>query len=238
MEFTIDFVKVRRIAAQESRQAQDELTSLGPLPAYQRSLQRMDEQLAAADDAASLACSAGCSWCCHFSVDVRPVEVFNILDFMRTAFSAGQQRRLYDEILTNSRTLSRLDEEQRMRLNIRCPFLAEGRCSIYAARPQTCRNYHATNAAGCRQSFEEPDNFDIAPEYAPQVYQAGGAQVEAFSRALGSAGYDIGAYELNTALAAALAQPLSRERFLAGLPAFVELAGAAVPYELTALEDE
>ncbi len=39
------------------------------------------------------------------------------------------------------------------------PVSDEGRCTIYAARPQSCRNYHATNAAGCRQSYEEPKTW-------------------------------------------------------------------------------
>jgi hypothetical protein len=55
---------------------------------------------------------------------------------------------------------------------------------------QSCRNYHATNVAGCRQSYEEPENLDIDSDFAPGVYQAGGAHVEAVSTAMCDAGYD------------------------------------------------
>lgn len=231
MEFSIDFATVRRIVRQEGAQAQTEIAQLGPLVAYRNSLQRHDRRLAEAPDANTLACKAGCSWCCHFSVDVRPVEVFNILEFVQTHFSEFERQQLRTEIETNARLLGPLDEMQRMLQTIKCPFLAEGRCTIYAARPQTCRNYHATDAAGCKKSYEEPDNFDIAPEYAPLVYQSGAAQVDAFSKAMQDAGYDIAAYELNGALAEALAQPVAtRQCFDAKLPAF-GIVGTEVPME-------
>lgn len=231
MEITIDFVVVHRITSQEYRQARAEIAALGPLEAYRRSQQRHDQRLAAAPDSSSLACAAGCSWCCHFSVDVRPVEVFHILDFIGRHWTPQQRARLRAEVETNSAVLRPLDEIERMQRNVKCPFLADGRCGIYPARPQTCRNYHATSSAGCRQSFEEPDNLDIDPEFAPQVYQAGGAHVDAFSKAMSDEGYDSVAFEMNAALAAAMDRPSNRELFEARQPAFVELEGSEVPLE-------
>ena len=238
MEFAIDFVTVRRIVADETQQAQADITELGALPAYRRSLQRHDERLANAADANTLACKAGCAWCCHFSVDVRPVEVLNIVQFVQQNFSAQAQQRLHAEVETNSRVLSQLDDMQRMQHNIKCPFLIENRCSIYPARPQTCRNYHATNATGCQQSYEEPDNFDIAPEYAPLVYQSGAAHVDAFSKVMQGAGYDIAAYELNSALNLALTDPAAaQQRFDAKLTVFTGIEATDVPLEFISGDD-
>jgi Fe-S-cluster containining protein len=238
MEFTIDFAAVRKITAQEYAQARSEISELGVTEAYQRSRERHDDRLAAAPDASTLACKAGCSWCCHFSVDVRPVEVFAILDFVARHFSAQEQSRVRKEIEANSTLLSKLSDLERVQRNIKCPFLSEGRCTIYAARPQTCRNYHATNAAGCQKSFEEPDNLDIDPDFAPLVYQAGGAHVDAFSKAMGDAGYDIAAYELSTALVAAMTDTESaRRRFESKVQASLGLAGMEVPLEFTDLDD-
>jgi hypothetical protein len=62
------------------------------------------------------------------------------------------------------------------------------------------------SSISCRQSYEEPDNLDIDPDFAPGVYQAGGAHVEAVSTAMRDAGYDVNAYELNCALDAALSR--------------------------------
>ncbi|MGD9843284.1 MAG: YkgJ family cysteine cluster protein [Steroidobacteraceae bacterium] len=238
MEFLIDFATVRKISAQEGAQANADIAELGAIKAYQQSLQRHDARLAQASDAHTLACKAGCSWCCHFSVDVRPVEALNILEFVQTNFSVEQQQQLRSEIAANSQVLGQLNEMQRMQHTLKCPFLIEDRCSIYAARPQTCRNYHATNVDGCKQSYAEPDNFDIAPEYAPLVYQSGATHVDAFSKAMQDTGYDINAYELNSALAEAMVDPAAiRQRFDAKLPVFIGIAGTEVPMEFLDLDE-
>lgn len=232
MEFAIDFAMTRKLVAVELIQAAAEIATLGPVRAYQHSLQRHDERLANASDANTLACKDGCSWCCYFSVDVRPVEVLNILEFIDNELSPAEQQRVQSEVIANSLQLDQLDELERMQRNIKCPFLVSDRCSIYAARPQTCRNYHATNAAGCRQSYEEPGNLDIAPEYAPLVYQAGAAHVDAVSKAMSDAGYDVTAFEINAALAEAFSQPaLLRRQFAAKQRVFVGLAGTDAPLD-------
>jgi Fe-S-cluster containining protein len=232
MEFEINFDAVEKITSQEYAQARAELAEAGPVQALRHSLARHDQRLAAAADAPRLACKAGCYWCCYFSVDVRAVEVFNILEHVERELSAQEQARIYSEIATNSALLKSLPEDERVQRNIKCPFLNTGRCTIYSARPQTCRNYHATNVSGCEQSFNEPENLDIDPDFAPLVYQTGGAHVDAFATAVSHAGYDVKAYELNVALAAALENPNETRRlFDAKQAPFADLQGVDVPSE-------
>jgi Fe-S-cluster containining protein len=237
MEFDLDESLITRIISDEHARARAEIAERGPVRALELSQRRHDARLSNARDAGSLACKAGCFWCCYFSVDVRAVEVLRILEFMEHSLSPEERSRIGSEVAANSAVIEPLDVIARMQKNIKCPFLAAGRCSIYAARPQTCRNYHATNAAGCEKSFNEPGNEDIDPEFAPLVYQSGGAHVDAFSKAMREAGYDVAAYELNTALAAAIADPESaRRRFEGGDPLFEELNGADVASEF--LQDD
>jgi Fe-S-cluster containining protein len=231
VEITIDEGLVRGIIAQETGQARAEIEQDGPVAAYENSRRRHDARLSAAPDAHTLACKNGCYWCCYFTVDVRAVEVFSILDFMERELTAEQQTRVRREIEANSALLQGLSEHERMRRNVKCPFLAEGRCTIYEARPQTCRNYHATDVTGCRASYEHPENLDIDPDFAPLVYQSGGAHVDAFCSSLQQLGYDTNAYELSTALAAALLDPQARARFLAKQSPFTTLTGSEVPTE-------
>jgi Fe-S-cluster containining protein len=231
VEIEIDEGLVRGIVAQETAQAAAEIERLGPVAAYESSRSRHDARVSAAPDAHTLACKNGCYWCCYFTVDVRAVEVFSILDFMERELSPAEQTRIRSEIEANSALLQSLSELERMRRNVKCPFLAAGRCTIYAARPQTCRNYHATDATGCRISYEQPENIEIDPDFAPLVYQAGGAHVDAFCSTLQRLGYDTKAYELSTALAAALADPQSRARFAEKQIPFVTLTGNDVPTE-------
>lgn len=233
MEISLDLEFIRAIVQQEYECASKEIAVHGILGAYERSHERHDARTASAPDAGTLACRAGCAWCCYFSVDVRPVEVFRILAFMQREFTAEQRARVFSELETNSARLRGLDDLERARLNVKCPFLMGGRCSIYAARPQMCRNYHATNVIGCERSYLEPDNLDIDPEFAPYVYQAGGAHVDAFSSAMLDAGYDTRVYELNGAMMAAWSQPESLARFQAKQPPFAELNGWDVPPEFS-----
>lgn len=231
MEFTLDFPLIRGILEQERARARDEIGAFGVLRAFESSQQRHDARIAAAPDVGTLACRASCTWCCYFTVDVRAVEAFSILDFVEESFTAEEKARVYAEVHANSAALKSMAEDERVTRNIKCPFLSEGRCTIYSARPQSCRNYHATNVAGCQQSYEEPENLDIDPDFAPGVYQAGGAHVEAVSSTMREAGYDVKAYELNCALDAALSEPGARERFESGLQPFTGLSGEEVPDE-------
>jgi Fe-S-cluster containining protein len=236
MEFTLDFSLIRDILKQEHARACCEIRDLGVLRALEKSQQRHDARIAAAPDVGTLACRAGCTWCCYFTVDVRAAEVFRILDLVDQSFSPEEKARVYAEVRANSVALRTLGEGERVTRNVKCPFLNEGRCTIYAARPQSCRNYHATDVAGCQQSYEEPENLDIDPDFAPGVYQAGGAHVEAVSTAMGEAGYDVSAYELNCAFDAALSEFGARERFESRLKPFAGLSGEEVPAEFDDLK--
>jgi Fe-S-cluster containining protein len=231
MEISLDLAFIRTVLEQEYERARDDIRSVGALRAFESSQQRHDLRIASAPDVGTLACCAGCTWCCYFTVDVRAVEVFSILDFVERTFTIEAKARVYAEVRANAATLKDLGQSERMRRNVKCPFLDGGRCSIYAARPQTCRNYHATNVAGCQQSYEDPDNLDIDPDFAPWVYQAGTAHVDAFSTAMRDAGYDVSAYELNCALDAARSAPAARERFESRLRPFTDLRGEDVPVE-------
>jgi Fe-S-cluster containining protein len=236
MEFTLDIPLIRDILEQEHALARDEIRDLGVFRALENSQQRHDDRIAAAPDVGTLACRAGCTWCCYFTVDVRAVEVFRILDFVEQSFTCEEKARVYAEVRANSAALRKLNEGERVTRNLKCPFLNEGRCTVYEARPQSCRNYHATSVAGCRQSYEEPENLNIDPDFAPGVYQAGGAHVEAVSTAMRDAGYDVTAYELNCALDAALSEPDAREHFESRLKPFAGLSGEEVPAEFDDLE--
>lgn len=231
MEIEIDWPTVRSIIDAEQTLTTAHIQQLGPIAACEQSQSRHDQRLAAASDTGTLACKAGCFWCCFFSVDVRAVEVFRILQFMEQQLVPRERERIQQQIQTNLQLLGGGDEESRTRQNIRCPFLDQGRCVIYSARPQTCRNYHATDVAGCRLSYEQPDNEDIDPEFAPLTYQIGAAHVDGFSKAMADAGYDTSVFEMNAALAQALAEPGAQQRFEAGKPPFIALRGLPVPLE-------
>jgi Fe-S-cluster containining protein len=233
MEFTLDLELVRSILSREQLESRHDIATSGPVRAVALAGGRQDSRVKSAADFSTLACKPGCTWCCNFLVDARAPEIFAILDYMERELPAAEQARIREEISGNRAMLAPLSDEERLERNVKCPFLSQARCMIYPVRPQTCRNYHATDVAGCQKAFEEPENTDIDPEFAPLVYQSGLAHVEAFSKSLSDAGYDASAYELNSALSAALEDPRgTRQRFEAKLPPFPSLTGRPVDYLL------
>src|SRR5580704_1437123 len=132
MEFFLDFPLIRSILEQERQRARDEIRDLGVFGALETSQQRHDARIAAAADVGTLACRAGCTWCCYFTVDVRAAEVFRILDFVEQSFATAEKAQVYAEVRANSARLRRLREGERVTRNLKCPFLREGQCSIYA----------------------------------------------------------------------------------------------------------
>src|SRR5580693_5321573 len=110
MEFSLDFPLIGEILRQERQQAGDEIRDLGALRALESSQQRHDARIAAASDFGTLACRAGCTWCCYFTVDVRAAEAFRILDFVEQSFTPEEKARVYAEVRANSAALRKLGE--------------------------------------------------------------------------------------------------------------------------------
>src|SRR5450631_4594941 len=110
MEFFLDFSVIRDILAQERARAHGEIRDLGVLRALENSQQRHDVRIAAAPDVGTLACRAGCTWCCYFTVDVRAAEVFRILEFVEQSFTPEEKARVYAQVRTNGVALRKLGE--------------------------------------------------------------------------------------------------------------------------------
>lgn len=231
MEFSIDIALIQGILRDESERMRTDIGASGPIGAVTQSGRRQDRRIAQASDVSTLACAPGCAWCCHFTVDVRPAEVFAIVDYVDAHLSATARQQVYADIETNSAQLRALTDDERVTQNLSCPFLADRQCQIYDVRPQSCRNYHATDASGCQRSYESPDDLEIDPDFAPAVYQTGAAHVEAMNVATARLGFDVSAYELNMAIAEARRDPTARQRYERGELPFTSLEGHEVPEE-------
>ncbi|MFS3136998.1 YkgJ family cysteine cluster protein [Gluconacetobacter sacchari] len=83
-----------------------------------------------------LACGKGCDTCCHSLVQVNPLFAALAVHEARQTFSP-ERLHILQERLTSPPSA--------------CPFLFDGSCSIYAARPMVCRGYYSLNLDLCRQ---------------------------------------------------------------------------------------
>lgn len=102
-------------------------------------------------------CTAGCSACCDSETavfDVSPAEWRMIEKHMRTAWTPAQREAFEARFakehaprlgayrwLSAIRFFEPVSDRHFAKHLYRCPFLEDGRCSVYAARPLACRMY-------------------------------------------------------------------------------------------------
>jgi Fe-S-cluster containining protein len=71
-----------------------------------------------------------------------------------------------DSVSSNARAIARIEEnlkriapltpDQHIRSVIPCALLEDGVCTVYEARPATCRKYYSVSVETCRNSFNDP----------------------------------------------------------------------------------
>ncbi|MFN3432587.1 MAG: YkgJ family cysteine cluster protein [Candidatus Sericytochromatia bacterium] len=102
-------------------------------------------------------CKAGCSACCdsHTAVfDVSPAEWAALDNHMATRWTEAERQAFFERFesehgprlgtyraLAAIRFFEPVADHHFGQKPYRCPFLVEGRCSVYAARPLACRMY-------------------------------------------------------------------------------------------------
>jgi Fe-S-cluster containining protein len=130
---------------------------------WEESERRIEGRVAALAEGKSVSCHAGCFACCHQLVVVSPLEAHAIAGYLdeHPELQEAAQHRLEEWEAQVSETpalkealeaFSAADgylsgeaggalEEAYWQAHLPCPFLAEGLCSIYPARPFACREH-------------------------------------------------------------------------------------------------
>jgi hypothetical protein len=52
----------------------------------------------------------------------------------------------------------KLSVEEQLRIRASCPFLEDGSCIAYQARPMACRIYLSASARSCKTEYDQPGN--------------------------------------------------------------------------------
>jgi Fe-S-cluster containining protein len=168
-----------------------------------------------------VACERGCSYCCHLRVEIRPHDAFVVSQYIQTKFNAKQRARAIARIEENLERIARLTPEEHVRAGIPCALLDDGVCSVYEARPATCRKYYSVSVETCRNAFNDtsaPLTGELEHE---QVRLAGNAVALGYAKGLEDAGYDATLYELHRAVHSALTHPRAEARYRDGKRPFV-----------------
>lgn len=168
----------------------------------------------------TLACRAGCDFCCHLRIMATPAEVFALFDYQFRHLSPLALQRFEQRVIETDRRLRRLKGHRVLTTKLPCPALEHGRCSVYPARPLGCRAHHSLSRTTCQAAFNKPDDLTLEPPQHAALAEAYARGLTGFQDACEEAELDSRHYELASALAEAFADPDCRRRFADGETAF------------------
>jgi len=124
-------------------------------------------------------CKKGCSWCCHQAVFTVTHEQLYLREDIHRRLSEKTEAFLEKAKKKNLKTAGKSLKEQ-LRIRMACPFLEDGACSVYEARPMACRIYLSSSVITCRREHDEPGNQRLFPELFEFPLQAGRMLNEGF----------------------------------------------------------
>ena len=166
-----------------------------------------------------IACGKGCATCCTLRVTATAPEVLLIERFLRWSEFPDRKLNLQKRLQKANQVTCGLDEEQRVKLRRRCPFIEQGSCMIYPVRPLACRGHACYDRQACVDAARGRINY--IPISEPHRIFRGLIQ-NALLSALRDAGYAWGIYELNQALTIALNDKSCQARWMAGQDVFIQ----------------
>ena len=168
----------------------------------------------------TVACRAGCDFCCHVPVGVQAHEVLIVAHHIQKYFSPAELEAVIERAAAHRDAFAGRSNQERTELRKPCVLLREGSCSIYEARPEACRSHHSNNATACRTNLElGREDIDV---YIPGVRGRMFAVMLAIDQAVVEAGFDGYAYDFGSALHEALTDSLCVVRWIQRQTAFSE----------------
>jgi Fe-S-cluster containining protein len=173
----------------------------------------------------AIACQAGCNFCCHLRVMVFPHEAIALHRHLGSRLPREQAQQVRERLLAGAQRLTQAPPGSAAPGVPRspCAFLVEGQCSVYEVRPSACAGYHSLSREACERDHE---SSSAAAAQDPQA--AGGIPVSqamqhvatalsaGLATGLAHAGLSPARVELQTAVAALLAEPALIARWRAG----------------------
>ena len=175
---------------------------------------------------ATVACRAGCDFCCRVPMDVQAHEVFFTAEHIQANFSPADLAGVVARAAAHRARVSGLRSDERGRLALPCALLRDGRCTSYEGRPEVCRAHHTNNATACSAFLADPD-FAIEKAYIPALRSRMYAVMLGIDEAMEAAGFDGRAYDFGSALHEALTNSLCQVRWVRRQPAFPDSCLAA-----------
>ncbi len=118
---------------------------------------RLAEGLLARAPRGAVACKAGCDHCCYQSVGVTAPEALAILDHLGRTRTSEELSALRAHVAKRHDETRGLSATERFSPEHPCPFLVSASCSIYEARPLSCRGMNSLDASECATRLRDPE---------------------------------------------------------------------------------
>jgi Fe-S-cluster containining protein len=167
-----------------------------------------------------IACQVGCHFCCLSQVELTPPEALFLGHYVEQHFSEAGKKELLARIRRSLdlQTGKNKVEIAKIRENLPCPLLRDGKCAAHPARPLVCRAMHALNKGACEKALKTAD-LSSPPYYAhrQEIFFSISQGLLAGCRAVGCQSAPL---ELARALLDYFTQPRPVERWLQGEEVF------------------
>lgn len=159
-----------------------------------------------------LACRNGCNWCCTFKVALSIPEALYIARYLEDSLSTEDFIELKEKIAQTARQVAGMPDKERKLSRIFCPLLVDGSCSIYRARPLTCRGYNSSDESACKRNYST--GYDVNIPYKFIIKESVFNIFYALSTGAKLNGLQSDAVELITALDFIFKNPDAEKRWL------------------------
>jgi Fe-S-cluster containining protein len=179
-----------------------------------------------------LACKAGCAYCCHRAPEATAPEVLAAVQHVQDTFSATKKRALLERIEQYAADVSKFRDGRISESRVACPYLENNLCSIYLARPSSCRGLNSVDAGICENISLGEASVNDRPALAAQIGIAGAARI-GLRLAMVFEAIEAATVDLGYASKIAFENPGAAEDFLDGKDRFAE---ARLPYDLEVFE--
>jgi hypothetical protein len=163
-----------------------------------------------------IACAKGCGFCCHMRVTALAPEIFYAAGFVRRQLGAGLEAVLA-RVRERDAASRGLGARERPAHRIPCGLLVDNSCSIYVARPSSCRGLTSISVETCERGYNGEDVQVQTPAVWTEIRRA---HNQALWAALAASDLPAHSYELNHALFVALENPDAEKRWLEGEDVF------------------
>jgi Fe-S-cluster containining protein len=117
---------------------------------------RLADGLLARAPEGAVACKSGCDHCCYQAVGVTAPEALAILDHLKSTRSSEELAGVAAKVSDHDARTRGLSSQERFSPDHPCPFLEAGQCSIYEARPLSCRGMNSLDAGECATRLRDP----------------------------------------------------------------------------------